>query len=92
MANPWLDAFRLAQLGFEAQSVIALRVMKLASGGASAKKEAKRMVSEKIAALAEAQLGFATDIALGRADRASANAVALYRRRVRANQRRLSGG
>ncbi len=91
MANPWLAAFRLTQLGFEAQSVIALRLMKLAMGGPAAKKEAKRMVSEKVAALAEAQIDFARSIAFGNAEHAPAKIIANYSRRVRANRRRLSG-
>ncbi len=92
MRNPWLDVFRLAQLGVEAQTVIALRMAKLALGGAPAKKEARRMVSEKIAAFAEAQRGVVQDIATGKAGQAAGNVVARYRRKVRANRRRLSRG
>jgi hypothetical protein len=55
--NPWfLLACDAAQLGFEAQSVIALRLARLATGGASAWPEAQRMVSEKAAAVVEAQI------------------------------------
>ena len=41
----WLDAWSLA---FEASSVIALRVTKIAAGGAAAEAESRLMVSEKI--------------------------------------------
>lgn len=92
MANPWLAGLRLAQLGIEAQSVIALRMLKFAEDGPFAKKEARRMVSEKIAAFAEAQMAIAMAVGFGRAETAPAKAVAVYRRRVKANQRRLSGG
>ena len=44
------------QLSFDAQSVIALRMMRLASGGAKTKAEMNRMVIEKTAAIAEAQV------------------------------------
>ena len=47
MFNPWLDlSFKAFQLGLETQSVVALRMMRLASGGARAQTEARRMVSE----------------------------------------------
>jgi hypothetical protein len=53
MFNPWL-AFSLNafQMGVEAQSVIALRMLRLASGNARRETEATRMVTEKIAAAA----------------------------------------
>ena len=57
MFNPWfLLACDAAQLGFEAQSVIELRLVRLATGGASAWPEAQRMVSEKAAAVVEAHV------------------------------------
>lgn len=56
MFNPWLPlVFKTMQLGFEAQSVIALRAMRFAAGGTRAQTEASRMISEKIAAGVEAQ-------------------------------------
>jgi len=91
MTNPWLDAFRLAQLCFDAQSVVALRMMRLASGDKQAAKEAERMVNEKFAALAEAQANLIRDMMTGKAHLAPARAVALYHRKVRANRKRLSG-
>ena len=56
MFNPWL-AFTLnaVKMGFEAQSVIALRMLRLATGGTRMEAEATRMITEKVAAAAEAQ-------------------------------------
>jgi hypothetical protein len=48
--------FQAAQLGWEAQNVVALRFVRLAGGGAAGAKEAQLMVTDKLAALTEAQL------------------------------------
>ena len=80
------------QLGVEAQSVIALRMMKMAAGGAAAETEVRRMISEKTEAALDAQLQIGRSAMSGRLDLAPARAIALYRRRVRANQRRLRAG
>jgi hypothetical protein len=73
----------LAMLAAESQQVIWLRTMKLAAGGPKAKREARRMVSEKVvAASAEAgrlMMGATPD-----------SVVKRYRRKVKANLRRLS--
>jgi len=51
--NPWLAfTFKVFQLGLDAQSVIALRMGRLAAGGARSQAEASRMVVEKTAAFA----------------------------------------
>jgi hypothetical protein len=44
----------LMMLAVEANGVVALRMMKLMRGGKRARREAERMVSEKIAAAVEA--------------------------------------
>lgn len=75
-----LDA-NLAAL--EAQQVIAMRMMKLSRGGAKGAKEERRMVSEKIFAVGEA--GF--KLASGGSGH---SVVKHYRRKVRANHRRLT--
>lgn len=92
MLNPWLPLFfKTMQLGFEAQSVIALRAMRFAAGGTRAQAEASRMISEKIAAGVEAQAVAASAIATGRRDTVVAGKVVrVVQRRVRANKRRLS--
>ena len=56
MLNPWIVlSMRAFQLSWEAQNVIALRMLRLASGDIRGQAELNRMVVEKIAALAEVQ-------------------------------------
>jgi hypothetical protein len=51
MFNPWFSlALKTIQLGYEAQSVITLRMMRFAAGGATAQTEARRMIADKVAA------------------------------------------
>jgi hypothetical protein len=89
--NPWMSlTLDAAQLGLEAQNVIALRLIHLAVGGPSAQAEAKRMVIEKATTFLEAQLATAASLMSGRGHSAPRQALGLYRRRVRANRRRLS--
>ena len=92
MFNPWLDlSFKAFQLGLETQSVVALRMMRLASGGARAQTEARRMVSEKAAAAVEAQVAATAAAVAGHRDHVIAGkALKVFRKRVRANKRRLS--
>lgn len=73
----------MAMLGFEAQQAIWLRGMKFAAGRPSANREASLMVTEKVAAAQMAVMKAATGsgpVAITRG----------YRRKVRANIRRLS--
>ena len=52
MLNPLFAlSFQAARFGLEMQSVMALRLMRLMGGGASARFEARRSASEKMAAL-----------------------------------------
>lgn len=89
--NPWLElSFRAFQLGAEAQSVIALRMMKLAAGGSAAATETQLMISEKIEAASAAQTHLAVGLMTGTGAQGARRAVAHYRRKVRANRRRLS--
>ena len=78
-----------ASLWWEASRVIAMRAAVLSTGGTAAKAEYDRLIPEKIAALIDAQIGFGTDVALGRVGRSPQKTVSLYRRRVRSNYRRL---
>jgi hypothetical protein len=49
LRNPWFGfGMNAWSLGIDASSVIALRTLKIAAGGAAAEVEACRMVSEKI--------------------------------------------
>jgi geranylgeranyl pyrophosphate synthase len=92
MFNPWLGvAHDAAWLLFEAQWVVAARMTRMAAGGALAQTEVQRMVSEKTAALVEAQILAAGALARGRkAPAVAKQALRVYSRRVRRNRRRLS--
>lgn len=80
-----------AALAVEANSVIGLRLFAMATGAGS-DRENRRMVSEKTAAFVEAQMEVATSLMLGQGHLAPARVVKLYRRKVRANRRRLTTG
>ena len=79
MYNP----FAIAMLALEAQTVIGLRLMKLAWGGPAAQIEAQQMVSEKISASIEA----AGNLMMGGSPDA---VIARYREHVAANTERLT--
>jgi hypothetical protein len=84
MFKAWMDlAFDSTMLCAEAQQVVGLRLMKLASGGVHAEREAFRMVAEKGIAFAEAASSLAAGAPVERVMRR-------YRSIVRANKRRLS--
>jgi len=90
-ANKWLRLnFSMMQLGAEASGVMALRMMKLAGGGAAAAAEAELMLSEKVLATAEVQRKAWAAAFAGASHLTPQRTVALYRRKVRANRRRLS--
>ena len=82
MFKSWLN---LTMLAAESQQVIGLRLMKLAIGGPKGRAEANRMVSEKVAAATHATGRLMTG---GSPD----SVVKGYRRKVRANSRRLLKG
>jgi len=90
--NPWLElTFKTMALGVEAQTVIALRLMRLAAGGARGQSEARRMVAEKMTALAEAHTAAtASFLTGGKHHVAAGKALNAVRKHVRANKRRLS--
>ncbi len=75
--------FEFSMLAFEAQQAMWLRTLKLSAGGAAGDREAQLMVSEKVTAAGQA----ATKLMLGAAPIAI---IRGYRRKVRANVRRLS--
>jgi hypothetical protein len=77
-------------LGIDASSVIALRMLKIAAGGVAAEVEACRMVSEKIeTGLALQALALTGGLGLT-APSAATKMLTHYRRKVRANRRRLA--
>jgi hypothetical protein len=78
------------QATLEAQQVIGLRLARLACGGHLAWAEANRMTSEKIAALSEAQTAAAIAMLAGKAAAVPSRTLALYRRKMRANRKRLA--
>jgi hypothetical protein len=88
MPEPWSSLFEAARFGWEVQCVIALRLMRLAGGGALAQREATRMTSEKAAVVPIAQIAAATALATGR--KPTRAAFKSYRSAVRRNRRRLS--
>jgi hypothetical protein len=90
--NPWLTFGEAALLAAEAQSVIALRLARLARGGKRAQAEAARMVIEKGTAFLAAQAAAAAALPIGGAALAADTVITTYRRSVRANHRRLSRG
>jgi hypothetical protein len=85
MFTAWMTfAFDAARLGRETQSVIALRMLKLARGGRGAEVEARRVVAEKGVAFAEAAATLATGGSMKKVVRRVGS-------RVSKNRRRLSG-
>lgn len=90
MINPWKTWFDSMLFAGEAQAVIALRMMRLAGGGALANAEAQRMVTEKLAAVAAAQAAAGLALATGQSPKvAMRRAMTPIRKRMRANRRRL---
>jgi hypothetical protein len=89
--NAWCAlSMEAARLGWEAQNVIALRMMQMAVPNGRNQSEARRMVTEKVAALAEAQAA-AVGAAVGGGGnhRVAKKVLGVYKKRVRANKRRL---
>lgn len=68
-----------------------LRCLRIAQGGAKAESETMRMMTEKVAALAEAQVTATAAALTGSKNQAIAKrALGAYAKRVRRNRRRLS--
>ena len=93
--EPWNAWFALSaqvmRMCWDAQAVMVLRALRIARGGARAEVETQRMITEKVAALAEAQLAVTAATLKGRKKhRVAKKALAVYARRVRRNRRRLS--
>lgn len=90
--NAWCALWlQTARLGWEAQSVIAIRLMRLATPGSRSRTEARRMITEKGAALAEAQAAaVAAVIKGGKGHHVAKKVLGVYKKRVRANRRRLT--
>jgi hypothetical protein len=91
MFNPWLElSLKAVHMGMEAQSVIALRILRLATGGARMEADASRMVTNDVAA-AEAQAVAAVSALNGRSPHVVVSqAPRVVKKRVRSNKRRRS--
>jgi len=89
--NPWFGiGVNAWSLGVEAATVVGLRTMKIAAGGAAGEAETRRMISEKVDAGLALQ-ALAMTGGLGFSPRsAAAKTLTHYRRKVRSNRRRLS--
>lgn len=85
MFGAWLRLMQtVTEANLSAPYVIAMRMNRLAQGGAMATREAQRMITEKIAVAAEANLLLWTG--------GLHPAAKKYRNAVRANERRLKKG
>lgn len=89
--NPWWAIARdTGRLAVDAQSVVALRLARLARGGKRGRVEARRMVDEKVDALLQAQADVAKAMLAGEQPPAiMKKTLGMYGRRVRRNRRRL---
>lgn len=76
-------------LGVESSSVMALRMMKIASGGKGGEAEAGRMIGEKIDAGLDIQRMVMSGALNLSGSGAAGKMLGYYRRKVRANRRRL---
>ncbi|MCB1498395.1 MAG: hypothetical protein KDK07_01175 [Bauldia sp.] len=86
-----IDAFdRQARFVLDCQAVVALRMARLAGGGASAASESMRMVSEKVVTFADAQIAAAAALPIEGWPGAAAAAATRYRKAVSGNRRRLT--
>src|SRR6478672_12375104 len=84
MFGTWMKlALDTSMLALETQQVIGLRFLKLTLGGPAASREANRMMAEKMIAFGEAAAKVATGSTAG-------SVVKGYRKKVRANRRRLT--
>ena len=76
-------------LWFEANSVVGMRLLRLAQGGPQAGFEAERMVTEKFTAFGEAAMRYASLSPFQGSSKAARSALVPIRRQVKANRRRL---
>jgi hypothetical protein len=88
--TPWTSmAMQTALLALESQQVIAMRLTKFAFGGPGVQREAELMVSEKMESLAETSQMMILAALGGKKDLGAGKVVRHYRKKVRANVRRL---
>ena len=82
-------ALNAVKLSAFAPMVIALRMVKIAAGGAAGKSESRRLVPEKMKAASDATLDAAKTVLRGHPGRVPGRTLALYQKRVAANFKRL---
>ena len=90
MINPWFAlGLQTARLSWEAQTVLALRMMRLAAGGAQS--EARLLISEKMDVLAEeGAVAAPTAVSGGSGHKVATGVPNVYKKRVGRNRRRQS--
>jgi hypothetical protein len=79
-------------LAWTVPPVMGLRIAKIARGGKRGQAEARLMITEKLAAAAQAQSIMARAMMFGSAGKGADSVMHLYSRKVAANLRRLSKG
>ena len=78
-------------MSWEAQAVIWLRGLRIAQGGAKAEVETTRMISEKVTALAEAQVAAMTAVLKGnKKHRVAKKALGVYAKLLVTLSKRVS--
>lgn len=91
--DPWTGiAWNMWAMGVEASSVIGLRTLKIAAGGAAADAEIRLMVSEKVATSFALPMLAMTGQLGSSSTAVAARSITHLRKKVRANRRRLSKG
>jgi len=78
MLNLWHAYIRATQVGWDANVVVAMRLMRLAVGCALAQRESQRMVAEKVTAIAEAQAAAVTKMIMGGGMAAATKSALLF--------------
>ena len=89
-ANWYQIGLNAWDLGVEASAVVALRALKLMEGGIAAEAESRRMIEEKFRAAVELQTKLVAGALQTTPHAAVDRTLKHYRRKVRANRRRLS--
>ncbi len=89
--DPWAGlAWNAWAMGLEASTVIGLRTMKIAAGGAAAQAEIDLMVGEKMTAAMTLPMLAMTGQLGATGPAVAARSITHLRKKVRANRRRLS--
>ena len=83
MFSTWMKfSLDAARIGYEVQTVMTLRMLKIARGGKAAEAEAQRMMTEKGVAFAEAAATLATGGSMKKVVRRVSSRVNQNKRRI----------